>query len=225
MRCGDVHGATVLEHNTLLDADTGTIGEHHILDVDQDGKYDFAFYSWESYNDVSQEFYYYVSGFIEDTSFSILEYPESGIKYKKIDTLYDYDGGIPRKTFAHSYSCDSLPGYSTDPYNFHNENAAIAFNKFDHISDAEHWGNKNQYYSIRKEAHSGAYWFLNGGGDSLIGESSDVPDACFNAPINQDFYLAFRKRNSTGEFSYGWIELNITDHNALLIKRTAIFLR
>lgn len=223
---GDEEGAVINHIDIFLQAPkTGGYNQHQYnLDVDQDGTYDFHFYSVSDTIDFPFcQVVNSVYGSCYDSGFEIVEVQNSGAIYETITETDDYYGTYPRKTFKHEFSCTNTSGSVINQNNYASYNVPVAFKSGDYLTDEGIlYFTDDPYFRLTYNPIEEASFDFTIGGDSIVWHHYIYPEMCRSINHNEIFYLGFKKSHGT-LVNYGWIEMKLSDGNRLDIYRTAIY--
>lgn len=211
---------TITIHDITVDAETynGFHDEQWIdLDLDNSGSTDIRVFSHEDTINFPANTYYSAWIHIVDDQFKFAAVEGSDVSYETTNIEYDYYGTFPRKTYVVDKKCE----YSDSAIS---SVAEINLQYFDHgtpFIDQVYWYDGNNNLILNKPPLEDAHWEFSSGSDSLIGQYFTYHGNC-NPPLqNKITYVVFKKTTSKG-IEYGWVEIKITNENAVYVGRSAI---
>ena len=89
------------------------------------------------------------------------------------------------------------------------------------ITEQLSWDNNNSQLIIREPKFEILYYDVNSNGDSLIGSRENHDKYCLSMPLDNQYYIPFKKTIGT-QYKYGWILLDIIDNNKITIYKSVI---
>ncbi|MBK6952812.1 MAG: hypothetical protein IPH24_12385 [Crocinitomicaceae bacterium] len=207
-------------HDTLINATTvsGEWDQESVgLDLDNNNQSDIWFFSFEDLITYPEEnLWSYIRFNITNDQFSVAAIKGSNVYYETGSTSFDYYGTFPRRTNNLIRSCEYSENAVVDSSYYFTAETFEAGSKF---TDEVLWNKNDMYLNI--SPHHQAIYNYNMTGDSIIGEHYIHKGLCHSAPQNETIYLVFKKELGL-QTNYGWIELKISDENALYIGASAI---
>lgn len=191
------------------------------LDINDDNEADLKFYSQiDSIPNPEGDVRWVLSFKILNENLIIEEVENSHIVYEHLSApSYDYYGAYPRETRTLSYSClEEFGAYETNSLAY--PQPYINGSKFNY--ESINWTNRlNELYLI-KSGYIEEQTNFNMAGDSIITVVVNENPSCFQMPVGNPFYLAF-KLNAGSSYKIGWLKMKIpTFLNELEIKEVAI---